>query len=46
VLKRRDNTDPQRTYPAYRPPQPAAAIDALPVVDTPEDLPAPLALRA
>ena len=46
VLKRRDNTEPQRTYPAYRPPQPAAAIDALPVVDTPEDLPAPLALRA
>ncbi len=36
VLRRRDNNDPARSYPAYLPPQPAAAIDALPVVDTAE----------
>jgi uncharacterized protein (DUF2235 family) len=36
VLMRRDNNAPARSYPAYLPPQPAAAIDALPVVDTAE----------
>lgn len=46
VLQRRDNPDPQPSYPPYRPPQPAASIDALPVVDTLDAVPPRQSLRA
>lgn len=38
VLQRRDMPSP--SYPAYMPPQPPAAINALPVVETPDATPA------